>query len=62
MVVKTVSKKRNSKKESVVVDSTFKLEDIITQEERAIAYGVANGQEFDEKDINEQLRVARDLK
>lgn len=62
MAVKTVAKKRNSKKESAVVDSTFKLEDMITQEERAIAYGVANRQEFDVKDINEQLRVARDLK
>lgn len=62
MTVKTVSKKRNSKKESAVVDSTFKLEDIITQEERAIAYGIANGQEFDSKNINEQLRIARDLK
>lgn len=62
MAVKTVAKKRNSKKESAVVDSTFRLEDMIIQEERAIAYGVANGQEFDAKDINEQLRVARDLK
>lgn len=60
MAVKTVSKKRNKKE--MVVDNTFKFEEIISQEERAIMYGVANGQEFDVKDINEQLRVARDLK
>lgn len=60
MAVKTVSKKRNKKE--VVVDNTFKFDEIISQEERAIMYGVANGQEFDVKDINEQLRVARDLK
>lgn len=60
MAVKTVSKKRNKKE--MVIDNTFKFEEIISQEERAIMYGVANGQEFDVKDINEQLRVARDLK
>lgn len=60
MAVKTVSKKRNKKE--VVVDNTFKFDEIISQEERAVMYGVANGQEFDVKDINEQLRVARDLK
>lgn len=60
MAVKTVSKKRNKKE--MVVGNTFKFEEIISQEERAIMYGVANGQEFDVKDINEQLRVARDLK
>lgn len=60
MAVKTVSKKRNKKE--MVVDNTFKFEEIISQEERAVMYGVANRQEFDVKDINEQLRVARDLK
>ncbi|MDB2160155.1 hypothetical protein PMX22_10110 [Clostridium butyricum] len=60
MAVKTVSKKRNKKE--MVVDNTFKFDEIISQEERAVMYGVANGQEFDVKDINEQLRVARDLK
>lgn len=60
MAVKTVSKKRNKKE--IVVNNTFKFEEIISQEERAVMYGVANGQEFDVKDINEQLRVARDLK
>nr|DAQ97632.1 MAG TPA: hypothetical protein [Caudoviricetes sp.] len=60
MAVKTVSKKRNKKE--MVIDNTFKFEEIISQEERAVMYGVANGQEFNVKDINEQLRVARDLK
>ena len=60
MAVKTVSKKRNKKE--LVIDNTFKFEEIISQEERAVMYGVANGQEFNVKDINEQLRVARDLK
>ena len=60
MAVKTVSKKRNKKE--MVVDNTFKFDEIISQEERAVMYGVANWGEIDVKDINEQLRVARDLK
>ena len=60
MAVKTSSKKKNKK--GIVIDNTFKIDEIITQEERAIMYGVANGQAFDVKDINEQLRISRDFK
>ena len=60
MAVKTSSKKKNKK--GIVIDNTFKFDEIITQEERAIMYGVANGQVFDVKDINEQLRIARYFK
>ena len=60
MAVKTSSKKKNKK--GITIDNTFKFDEIITQEERAIMYGVANGQAFDVKDINEQLRIARDFK
>lgn len=39
----------------------FKIEDIITKEERAVAYGIANGMEMDKKSINAQLIEARKL-
>ena len=51
MAVKTSSKKKNKK--GIIVDNTFKFDEIITQEEKAIMYGVANGQAFDVKDIND---------
>ena len=37
----------------------FKFEEIITMEEKAVCYGVANNQKFDKKDINKQLILAR---
>ncbi len=39
----------------------FRFEDLITKEEKAIMYGVAHGQKFDKKDINNQLIKARNL-
>ena len=39
--------------------SGFRIEDMITVEERAIMYGGANGRTFDKKNINRQLNKAR---
>lgn len=40
----------------------FKFQELITTEERAIMYGVANRQKFDKKDVNQQLVKARKQK
>jgi hypothetical protein len=42
-----------------IINTGFKFEDLITTEERAVMYGVANHQKFDKKDINKQLVKAR---
>ena len=61
MSIKTVSKKKKQKKE-VFENNIFKMYEIITPEEKAIMYGVANNKEFDKKDINNQLVKDRELK
>ncbi|EQB4340906.1 hypothetical protein ACYJ2U_001625 [Clostridium botulinum] len=40
----------------------FRFEEIITREEKAAMYGVANGQKFNKEDVNKQLIKARLLK
>jgi hypothetical protein len=37
----------------------FKFEEVITKEDSAILYGVANGVKFDKSTINLQLYIAR---
>ena len=40
----------------------FKFQDLITEEEKAIMYGVANGHKFNKEEINRQLVKARKQK
>ena len=61
---KTFRKNKGGKKEikqQYVAHTTFTFEEIITPEEKMIMMGVANGQEFDAKDINFQLLKAREV-
>lgn len=40
----------------------FKIEELLSQEERAICYAVANRMSLDKRSVNQQLAIAKKLK